>query len=471
MNYKLILAFIILLSTFLSCGMSRQSVKQIITYEYKNSYSNNPDDLTKIDFSFYKRKTPWKDDMKFNKTLHFIGDSVLNHFSINYNPVYDFGHEDFYFSYSPPIEFEKESLSLNYGSWNDTVVKWFEFESKQEDENNKLTDYYLNTSYFSDSLDYFRTVQLSDEAIEKYRAYAYKNINSLSYFEIPPIVESKKNSKLFTSTFRSFKPISKEKNIYRSLQIDSSFVNGELKVERKVQDYFYINEVNESGIRIYIKNPLPQNNYRERHFKKNEHHPVYELQYNLDTISRDTSYRLEMKSSRNEGGILYTYDILEDTNKEKDTNDLRIPIIRRKVEVLTDEKGDIIKFHSFAFTNEGHKLEYAYALEANKKKPYKWRVLTDNRTIPEISASQKYDIEIIAGYSYHRGYSHKIIIHKQIQKREAEYEAKKRPRHPLDAHIRKTTKSIEKDRKNNFEKRISIDGRGESIYHIWYFDN
>lgn len=46
-----------------------------------------------------------------------------------------------------------------------------------------------------------------------------------------------------------------------------------------------------------------------------------------------------------------------------------------------------------------------------------------------------------------------------------------RPKRLLDKGIRSNSKSIEMDRKNNFEKRIFNDGHNELIYHIWYFED
>ena len=456
--------------------MRRQSVKQIITYKY---YVDHPEDtktLDKIDLFIHKRRPNWRDDMSFNKTFNFGKDSTIYGLTITYEPTNLSGSEILNFRYIINERTDEESFTYDYHFFNETTKIDSELHFYKDEGIEKPSKSEIRTWYSTDSIEQYRNFQISNEVIGEFKDYFVKNTDSLTYNEVLPISTVKKHSTLTSSIYRSIICLSKENNIYRNLTVDTTYIDGELKVKKQINDYFSSTIINDSGLQVFVEYPLNNQSYREKHFKDNEELPIYEVHYKMDTVTKDTTYSLEMKSEPTKKGKLFTYKVLGNIPKKKDSLDRKIPITKREVQIYTDKNENVIKYHSISYTDQEHKLEYKFTINPYKDLYYEREVLIDQRTIPEISGNQYYDLQEPRDYNsnWSHGGGYPKLTPKEIRKKEARIEAwekLERPKRALYKGIHKISKSIEKDQKNNFEKRIFNDGYNELIYHIWYFED
>ncbi len=461
--------------------MRRQSVKQIITYNYNIDYHEDTSTLDKIEFFIHKRKPNWRDDMDYIKTLNFGKDSTIYGLTLDYWPTeINNGATSYlhlHFVYNRNNFTDEESFYYFHNFYNESTKIGYNIHFRKDEKIEKPSKSEFSTGHSTDSVEHFRDFNISNEVINELKDYFIKNTDSLTYTGILPISAVKKHSMLTSSLYRSIICLSKENNIYRNLTVDTTYIDGELKVKKQINDYFSSTKINDSGLQVFVEYPLNKQSYKERHYNENKKLPVYEVHYKMDTVTKDTTYSLEMKSEPTKEGKVFTYQVLGNIPKKKDSLDRKIPITKREVQIFTDENENVIKYHSVSYTNQGHKLEYKYTIDPYKDLYYDRKVLIDQRTIPEISGNQSYDLQEPGDYNFHWsrfvGF-HPRLTPKEIRKREARIEALEkleRPRRPLDAGLRKNSKSIEKDRENNFEKRIFNDGYNELIYHIWYFED
>jgi hypothetical protein len=456
--------------------MRRQSVKQIIVYKYYFDHPEETKTLDKIDLFIHKRKPNWRDDMSYNKTVNFGKDSTIYGLTITLEPTDASGSEILNFRYIINARTDEKSFTYDYRFFNETTKIASELRFRKDEGIEKPSSSEISTWYSTDSVEHYRDFQISNGVIDEFKDYFVKNTDSLTYNEVLPISTVKKHSTLTSSIYRSIICLSKENNIYSNLTVDTTYIDGELKVKKQINDYFSSTIINDSGLQVFIEYPLNKQSYREKHFKDNEELPVYEVHYKMDTVTKDTTYSLEMKSEPTKKGKVQTYKVLGSISKKKDSLDRKIPITKREVQIYTDKNENVIKYHSISYTDQGHKLEYKYTINPYKDLYYEREALIDQRTIPEISGNQNYDLQkprdYISNWSHGGGYPK--LNAKEIRKKEARIEAwekLERPKRAFYKGIHKISKSIEKDRKNNFEKRIFNDGYNELIYHIWYFED
>lgn len=455
MNNKSPVFFILVLSLLFSCSLSRPEIKRISTFHYATNYRDSTKWLASIDIYDYQKKTNWKDDVQFNKTLFYNKDSSLSNIRIYYfNPS---GEGEFF-------EFElirqkggnEESIGF-YHTFMDTINnRWISTHYEQDGGVPLLQLSKVEIEYSCDSVEYTRVLSPSKEFVSHYRNFALMSADSIKFTKKLPAPHVISCTDLISSHYHLTESLSKENNYFREAWIDSTLLQGEFEVKKRISEYYYSEKVNELGLSVTKYKTSNSSYYNEQHTAKNDYCPIYQREIRLDPISLDTIYQMEMKSLQTGRNRLFSYSIYDNTTKSTESFDLRIPIIKREINIWTNKYGQMIKFHSIGYTNKGHKLEYAYEGMLEKAK-----VTLDNRIIPEISGEQKYDLEMqYAIYGVWHYYNPK-------QKKKRENHTMKRPTPIIPFDFWSNSKIVEKTRKENYEKWISSDSL--SIYNVYYY--
>jgi hypothetical protein len=415
--------------------------------------------LSAIEIYSYQKKENWRDDIQFDKTLYFGKDSFLHEIKLNYYPPSSEGSEFFELSLINRWKnVNEESLYIDHYIGDSVKNTSLEIHYEQDGSIELSQLSHVQIEYSSDSVEFTRVLSPSKELVNHYRNIAFMYADSIEITERLPAPDISTCTKLISSHYYFKETLSEENNCYRETFIDSSFIQRELKIDKRTNVYYRSEEKDSTGITVIRYHNAPNSFYSEWHFAESESYPVYKLEISMDTISKDTIYRMEMKASQIGKERLYSYDIFDiRPMTEKPSYDLRIPITNREIKIWTNKFGQIIRFHSIGYTDRGHKLEYAY-----EGWPEKVKVTIDNRIITEISGEQKYDLE-----THHTYYNGWLYSNPKSNKRNKK-SAIKRPTPSIPFGFKTNSKVVEKNRNENYEKLVSPDSL--SFYHVYYYD-
>ena len=456
MNNKSAVFFILVLSFIFSCSLSHHEIKRISSFHYATNYRDSTKWLAGIDIYDYQKKPNWKDDVQFNKTLSYNKDSTLSNIRIYYfNPS---GEGEFFeFALIRQEGVNEESIIFYHTFMDTTTNRWISIHYEQDGGVPLLQLSKVEIEYSSDSVEYTRVLSPSKELVSHYRNFALMSADSIKFTKKLPTPDVITCTDLISSHYHLTESLSKENNYYRETWIDSTLVQGEFEVKRRVSDYYYSEKVNELGLTVTKYRTSNALYYNEQHTAKDDYYPIYQREIRLDPMSLDTIYQMKMKFSQiGRKKRLFSYTIYDNTTMSRESYDLRIPIIKREINIWTNQFGQIIQFHSVGYTDKDHKLEYAYEGILEERK-----VTIDKRILPEISGKQQYDLE--THYSIYGGW----LYYNPKQKRKNENHTMKRPTPTIPFDFWSNSKIVEKNRKENYEKWISSDSL--SIYNVLYY--
>lgn len=456
MKLKSVIFSIVCLISLFSCSIKRLEVKRISSFHYATDFSDSTQWLAGIEIYSYQKKPRWEDDMQFDKTLSYTRDSSLCEIKINY--FHPSGEGEFFdFTLIRRHGMNEESIIFNHFTLDSTKNIGISIHYEQDGGIELPQLSHVQLDFRGDSIDYTRVLSPSKELVNHYRNFALMCADSIEFTDKISMPNINTCTNLISSHYDYTECLSKQNNYYRDTQLDSTLINGEIKVEKKISDYYYSEEENELGLTV-TKYRAANNSYYKEWHTEGENFPIFRLEFGFDTISMDTIYRMEMKSSQNGKGKVFSYDIFDIRPINKSPDDLRIPITKREIEIWTNKIGQVTKFYSIGYTDKGHKLEYAHEGLLEKAK-----VTMDNRVIPEISDKQQYDL--LLHYSLNNGWYYYNPKYKKRNKRHT----LKRPSPSIPFAFQYNSKIVEKNRKENYEKWISPDSL--SIYNVYYYNN
>jgi hypothetical protein len=344
-----------------------------------------------------------------------------------------------------------ESLDVDY-YFSDTAKKVM-VELNYQDFCGKISESEIMISHYSDTLEYYRTLEVSPEVAEYFRSCAFNYTDSIEFTKYPPL-PNLRSCRLIESRYTLTNDVSSKSGNKREIIIDSTLIDGSYEVNQSDYYYFLYREKNPSGNRTFKE--FTSRYYREFHYLPNEVNPYYAFEYSLALNETDTTFKYEMTTLSGRRLNRYKYIVFEYPSKNTNNIDLRLPIMRREIYFWVDpRKQSIVRKRYLAFTSEGHRLEFDWLNEGYETK-------TDIRTIPEISGDVEYDLipkrPRKPMYPFYNSMSNRKPESNQGQTRNKTNKIVK--------HIRKQSVKLEKDRQSGFEKRIAEDST--KIYEFIY---
>lgn len=455
------------------CTGSRRKIQSCTASSY-DTYNNC---RYKSSVDYYQNKT----NLEFYKTLNYNVDSSVISLDLNYRnfdesrSFYLSWQKDFVKNY-PPINDTVNGIPKNVRSrypdpyyLNKTHIDtietlYFNHYNGKNDKNEYIYlsyetepfEAYAEVSYESDTLEYDRELELSVEVIEYYKNLVSVYADSIELTSFPVMPNLDNCTKLLHSSYRKIECLSEVEGYFKETQIDSTLGENGYEIKETEIFYTYIKTVDENGGLIIKRS----NKYQsiENHYQPSDLiNPYYSLSYSFNSSKNDTLYEIEMATTFRKGVKQTKYSIIDNLSQKKSEKDLRLPIISREINYWQNKKGELIRIQYIGFTEDGHQLEADKAYNKGE-----WILLVDNRTIPEISGNQVYDL------------SFDWVYHPQPYNKTKKRLFKKKPSHFLvpnysgyrKSHNKNLTK-IEHNRNTNYRKWISTDS--SIVYELNYY--
>jgi len=374
-----------------------------------------------------------------------------NYFDINWErDGIQEGNNLFYFEHHS-FDYETQVEYSAYYSNND----------KQANLNKTVVlEHYGNDNHFT------RTYKIPDEVLTYYKAVATKYKDSVDFVEVPEVPDLSSCTELLSSNSSFTEYLSEDSSISRTTTVDSNLVNGKIQINKTIRDSYQSKTVDSTGLITEIYNN-PQGDkqiYWELHYRK-RNQPIYQLNYQVNALRTDTIYKMEMTSQVYTDSSQYHFIIsgapIKTQNNTYGETDYRIPITKREVIIWRDKKWNARKVHVHAYSNQGHHLEYLYT--QNKKGTLTPEI--DKRTIPQVSGNAVYDVYGPYYYNFNLIHNTPTGFKRKYYRSFGLGIFKKKQSNEF---FGKRTKKLEKDRKNKYEKRVSVNSYEKKIFEIYY---
>ena len=141
---------------------------------------------------------------------------------------------------------------------------------------------------------------------------------------------------------------SPNEGLYEETWIDSILVDGAYKIRTSSISYQQIDSLSSEGFHIHITKNLESNHYFEKRYYANEEIPFYQVESNIDRVSGDTIYFIEMHSDKTRQGRISFFNVIDNRSLNNKMNDSIPPIYRYHITLSHNKKGEIDGFNSIA---------------------------------------------------------------------------------------------------------------------------
>jgi hypothetical protein len=399
-----------------------------------------------------------ENDIEFHKEKIFSLDSSYRSISVKY--FYPIGSRTDYFE----LQYELYPNILTHTISVDHVYNDLEksnytsihlTKEAKQDEGNAST---VHFEHVSDTLEYSRTLKPSDLLWTYYLEVGKQFYDNLPLLDQIPLPEINSCTQLIESSYHFTKCTSSNEGLYEETWIDSILVDGEYKIRTSSVSYKQIDSLSSEGFHIHITKNLESNHYFEKRYFANEEIPFYQVESNIDKVSGDTIYFIEMHSDKTRHGRISFFNIIDNRSFNNKMNDSIPPIYRYHITLSHNKKGEIDGFNSIAFTTKEHMLQYAYTGSDKKRK-----VTHDIRKLPIVNGYYVYQI-----YPEYISPSFKLIS--PIPSNDYSVHADKtlkRKNLALPDKIKMNSKRIESHRRGKYEYREGKDGL--TILDVYYY--
>lgn len=365
------IARIILLTLIaFACSVNKKAVKSTIESTFHNADPKNRK-LESIRYEYYSESLNASNELRYNEN------NELEYMEYDYgSPRYEKSLE---------LYWQKQKQS-NQSEWNEEgefFISHSENDVGQFDLHvfyDGPEDHFLTREYYTDSFSYERTVELSEDVIRYYKGLKKLFLDSLLLHHTVPFPELKNCQKLISSTYKITECISFKDGLYKETIIDSSYYDGELEVEREELVYTHLKTLDEEG-NLTIIYQDDRKHLRKYYLASDLRNPFSATESFI--VDQDTFYTINLTTQFEKGLRCSKFEIKKKVNPNNSYGNLRLPIVSRETNIWRDKKGDIVRVHMLATTNQGHVLEY----DKNNGE-----VVTNKVTIPEVSKDQTYAI-------------------------------------------------------------------------------
>jgi hypothetical protein len=316
----------------------------------------------------------------------------------------------------------------------------------------------VHFEHISDTLEFSRTLKPSDSLWAYYLEVGKQFYDDLPLLDQIPLPEINSCTQLIESSYHFTKCTSPNEGLYEETWIDSMLVDGAYKIRTSSTSYKRIDSLSSDGFHIHITNNLESNHYFEKRYFANEEIPFYQVESNIDRVSGDTIYFIEMYSDKTRNGRISIFNIVDNRSLTNNINDSIPPIYRYHITLSHNKKGEIDGFNSIAFTTKKDMLQYAYTGSEKKRK-----VTHDIRKMPIANGYYVYQT-----YPEYISPSFKLISPIPSNDYSVSTDQKlKRKDLALPEKIKMNSKRTESNRRGKYEYRVGKDG--QTVLAVYYY--